>query len=251
VIIVLRAELVKLKRSSTWLVAFVLPLLAVITGTVNYARNADLVGPGWASFTSQVVLFYGLLFFSMGVSVLAATVWRVEHRGTNWNLLLTATRQPVRLVLAKVVAVTVPVCFMQGVLVLATLVSGVAVLGLPGGFPWRFALVGALAVVAALPLVALQSLLSMLLRSFAAPVAICFVGCVVAVAAVTSTGLRPLAHVLPQAITTRAINLGSSAIAQSGALTVADALPILLTAVALAAVLTLAGAAAIRGVKLR
>jgi hypothetical protein len=248
---VFRAELVKLKRSTTWLIALILPLLAVTTGTVNFANNTDLLDAGWASFTSQVVLFYGLLFFSMGIGLLAATAWRMEHRGTNWNLLLTTTRQPIRLVLAKIAAIAVPVFFMQAVLVVATLISGVFVLHLDGAFPWQFALVGALAVIAALPLVAIQSLLSMLLRSFAAPVAICLVGCVIGVATVTSIALRPLSYVVPQAINTRTLNLGSTAIAKSGGLTAPDALPILLTAVALAAIVTIASVAALRGITLR
>ena len=70
-----RAELIKLKRSSTWLIALILPSLAVVTGTINLANNKDALDSGWASFTSQVVLFYGLLFYSMGISLLAATVW--------------------------------------------------------------------------------------------------------------------------------------------------------------------------------
>jgi len=193
---VFRAELIKLKRSSTWLIALILPSLAVVTGTINLANNKDALDSGWASFTSQVVLFYGLLFYSMGISLLAATVWRMEHRGTNWNLLLTTTAQPP------------------------------CILGLDGPFPWQFAVVGLLALIAAIPLTAAQSLLSMLLRSFAAPVALCLLGCVIGIAAVTSTALRPVGYVLPQAINTRALNLGSTAISQSGGLTVTDVAPL-------------------------
>lgn len=247
----LRAELVKLKRSATWLIALILPLLAVTTGTINVANNPDVLDDGWVSLTSQVTLFYGLLFFSVGIGLLAATAWRMEHRGTNWNLLLTTTRRPVRLVLAKVAVVVVLVAVMQAVLVIGTLLSGALVLRLDGSIPWQFALVGALSVVAALPLVAVQSLLSMLLRSFAAPVAVCLLGCVLGVATVTSVALRPLSHVLPQAINTRALNLGSTALAGSGGFTVGDAAPILLTALGLAAVLIALTVAAIRLVKLR
>ncbi|QOD42919.1 ABC transporter permease [Clavibacter zhangzhiyongii] len=247
----LRAEAVKLKRSSIWVIAVLLPVLAVVTGTINLANNAQTLDSGWASVTSQVVLFYGLLFYSMGISLLAAAIWRVEHRGTNWNALLTATARPLRLVLAKVVVILVPVALMQAVLVGGTAISGLFVLRLDGPFPPEFLAVGVIAIVAALPLVAVQSLLSLLLRSFAAPVALCLVGCVVGVASVTSTALRPLAEVLPQAINTRALNLGSTAIAGSGGLTAADALPILATSVVLGALLVLLTVAAIRVVKLR
>ena len=140
---------------------------------------------------------------------------------------------------------------MQAVLVVGTLVSGAFVLRLDGGIPWQLALVGALSVVAALPLVVAQSVLSMLMRSFAAPVAVCLAGCVLGVASVTSVGLRPLSYVLPQAINTRALNLGSTALAGSGGLTAADVVPMLLTALGLAAALVVLGVAAIRLVKLR
>lgn len=246
-----RAELTKLRRSSTWIVALILPILAVVTGTVNLATNVEVLDSGWGSFTSQVVLFYGMIFYSMGISLLTATVWRVEHRGTNWNLVLTSTVGASRLSLAKIAVVLLPTAVMQGVLVAGTAVSGTFVLHLPGPFPWEFAVVGLVAVVAALPLIAVQSLLSMLLRSFAVPVALCLVGCVVGVAALTSTALHPLGYVLPQAITTRALNLGSTAIVDSGSLTVDDALPIVLTALALAAALTWLTVVALRIVKLR
>ena len=35
----LAAEVIKLKRSSVWVVAILLPLLAVITGSFNFYRN--------------------------------------------------------------------------------------------------------------------------------------------------------------------------------------------------------------------
>ena len=91
----------------------------------------------------------------------------------------------------------------------------------------------------------------MLLKSFAAPVALCLVGCVIGVATVTSVALRPVSFVLPQAINTRALNLGSTALAGSGGLTLGDALPILLIAVALAAGVIALTIGAIRAIKLR
>ncbi|PFG33236.1 ABC transporter permease [Sanguibacter antarcticus] len=246
-----RAELIKLKRSSTWIIAVILPVLTVVTGTINLANNTDALDAGWASFTSQVVLFYGLLFYSMGISLLAAAVWRVEHRGTSWNLLLTSTTGATRLVLAKIAVVLLPVAIMDTVLVTGTAISGTLVLNLEGPVPWEVVAVGLIAVVAALPLIALQSLLSMLLRSFAAPVALCLVGCVLGIAAVTSTTLRPLGYVLPQAINTRALNLGSTAIAASGGLTASDVLPMLLVAIVIAAAFAWLTVVAVRVVKLR
>mgnify|MGYP000314925981 FL=1 len=246
------AELVKLKRSSVWVIAAILPLLAVTLGTINLANNRDVLDSGWESFTSQVVLFYGMLFSSLGVALLASSVWRTEHRGTNWNLLLTTTLRPSRLVAAKAGVIAVVVAFMQLVLVVSTFTSGVLVLDLDGALPWQFAIVAALAVVAALPLIAAQSLISMLLKSFAAPVAICLLGSVIGIATITSATLRPFSAVIPQAINTRALTLGSTAsLAESGGLTSGDVAPLLGTAVILAVALLLTTVAAIRTIKLR
>lgn len=246
-----RAELIKLKRSTTWLIALALPLLAVTTGTINLANNSEALDAGWASFTSQVTLFYGLLFYSIGIGLLAATAWRMEHRGTNWNLLLTTTRKPITLVLAKIAIIAIPVAFMQLVLVAGALISGMLILRLDGDIPWQFALVGAIAVIAALPLIAIQSLLSMLLRSFAAPVAICLVGCIIGVATVTSEALRPLSYVLPQAINTRALNLGSTALAGSGGLTLGDTLPMLGVALTLTILIVALALSSVCTIKLK
>ncbi|WP_255546721.1 ABC transporter permease [Glaciihabitans sp. dw_435] len=191
------------------------------------------------------------MFYSIGIALLTAATWRIEHRGTNWNLLLTTTRHPITLVLAKIAVVTAPVAFMQLVLVTGTLLSGTMIIDIDGPIPWQFALAGVIAVVAALPLIAFQTLLSFLLRSFAAPVAICLIGCVIGVATVTSDTLRPLSYIFPQAINTRALNLGSTASAASGGLTVNDVLPLLGTAIGLAAVGALLSLGAIRTIKLR
>ncbi len=246
-----RAEIIKLKRSATWLVAIVLPLLAVTTGAINVNNNRGTLDSGWESLTSQVVLFYGLLFFSMGIGVIAATVWRMEHRGSNWNLLRTATRRPIELILAKIAVIAVPVAFMQIVLVGATLFAGAFVLDLDGPIPWGFALSGVLAIVAALPLIAVQSLLSMLLRSFGAPIAICLIGCVAAVPVITSAALRPLSYLVPQALDTRTLNLGSVAVADSGGLTPADVAPILAATLVLTAIASMVSVAALRAIELR
>lgn len=245
-----RAELVKLKRSAVWAIAPLLPLMAVITGTVNTAANIEVLDSGWASLTSQITLFYSLLFYSVGIALLTATVWRTEHRGTNWNLLLTNTRHPIALVLAKIAAILVPVAFMQLVLVGGTLIAGLVVLDLDGALPWGFVISGGLAVLVALPLIAAQSLLSMLLRSFAAPVALSLLGCVAGIAAVLKESLRPLGYLIPQALNTNVLTLGSSALTTSGGLSVANVVPLLAAALVLLGIFVWASVRAITSFKL-
>ena len=159
----LAAEAIKLRRSSAWVVAVLLPLLAVITGTVNFIMNRESF-EGWISLSSQITLFYSMMFCSLGIALLASTVWRVEHRGTSW-----------------------------------------------------------------------QSLLSMLMRSFAAPVAVAFLGCVVGFGLLASQ--NPLIYLVPQGILSETLTLGSSAVSTAGKLDAASMLPLVFAIVCIGAVM--------------
>lgn len=233
----LRAELMKLRRSSLWLVALVLPILAVATGASNYALNTEALSAGWSSYWSQVTLFYGLLFFALAVSLLASASWRMEHQGTNENLLLTTSPGPFRLAAAKVAAISLPIAAMQVVLAALAWLIGAVILRLPGSVPPTPLVGPVIVVLAALPLVAVQSLLSMLLRSFAAPVALCLVGSVAGVLSLTGHAPKALAYLVPQALATRSINLGSTAFADSSALNVEQIVGLVVPALALTIVI--------------
>lgn len=230
-------ELTKLRRSSLWVVAVVLPVLAVVTGTVNYGNNQDMLSSGWVHFWSQVVLFYGMLFMSMGVAILASAAWRMEHRGHNWNLLMTAPTRPSTITGAKIAALTAMVAVMQVVLFALVLLIGTFFLGLEGRLPWEQAVVALLAVVAAVPVVALQSLLSMLTRSFLAPVALGLLGCVGGMGVLLGGGGGAPSYLVPQSLVTSALFLGNTAVSDSAGLDMAVVGGIVLSAVVLTGVL--------------
>lgn len=219
------AEMLKLRRSMVWLFAVLLPVLAVITGTVNYLANQGTLHAGWDSFMGQVTVFYGLFFFAVGVALICAAVWRPEHRGTNWNAMRTTPAGAVRIVLAKTVVAVLPVAAMQVVLVVLAWASGALVAHLGGGLPACVLVDGALGILAALPLVALQSLLAMVLRSFGAPVALGLLGTMVGlVLSYVGTGLGAL---WPHSLATRALTLGTSALSTTGGLDWAGVAPVL------------------------
>ncbi|BDA64104.1 hypothetical protein MANAM107_09380 [Actinomyces capricornis] len=226
-------EILKLKRSAVWVVTGLLPLLAVITGSANYAMNSGVLSQGWVSLSSQVTLFYSMAFFSLGVALLASAAWRVEHRGTSWSAMRTGVHSAAAVVAAKTLATMLPVAAMQAVLIALTWVVGVG-LGLGPAIPAGFVLAGLLAIVVSLPLVALQSLLSMLMRSFAAPVALCFGGCVAGFGMLA--GQSPLVYAIPQGIVSRCLSLGSSAVSDAGRLDASGVLPVLVATAALGAV---------------
>ena len=230
----LAAEAIKLRRSSAWVVAVLLPLLAVITGTVNFIMNRESF-EGWISLSSQITLFYSMMFCSLGIALLASTVWRVEHRGTSWNAMRTTPHSPAAVALAKTLVILVPVLAMQGVLLALAWLAGITVAGLGPAIPTAFVASGLLAALGALPLVAVQSLLSMLMRSFAAPVAVAFVGCVVSFGLLASQ--NPLIYLVPQGILSKTLTLGSSAMSTAGKLDAASMLPLVVSIVGLGAVL--------------
>ncbi len=237
---IIRAEGLKLRRSSVWVFALLLPLLATISGSVNYWMNREVLQGGWDSMTGQVTLFYGLLFFAVSVALQASASWRVEHHGSTWNAMLTTEHSPFRLVLGKAIVLFGPLVVTQMILVALTWAFGVG-MGLPGVVPGSFVLSASLTVVAAVPLVLFQILLSMLMRSFAAPVGVCLMAAILSFGAVLSHALpmRVLAALLPQAVVSKAIFLGSSAVSDGGALAWADIWPILLNAAGQAVFLTL------------
>lgn len=209
------SELSKLRRSSLWIVAVVLPVLAVTAGTLNYHGNQDVLSSGWGPYRSQAVLFYGLFFMSMGVAVLASAAWRMEHRGNNWNLLMTTPARPSAIVGAKIVSLALVVTAMQVVLLVLIGLTGTWVLGLEGAPPWEYVPVALLAVVASLPVAALQSLLSMLIRSFTAPVALGLLGCALGVATLLGGEGGAVSYLVPQALVTSASFLGNGAVSGS------------------------------------
>ena len=231
----LAAETIKLKRSSAWVVAVLLPLLAVITGTFNFYGNRETFPQTWVSLTSQMTFFYSMMFCPLGVALLASTVWRVEHRGTSWNAMRTTPHSPTAVALAKTLILFTPVLAMQVILVVLAWISGTLVMGLGPAMPTAFIVSGLLAVVAAAPLVAVQSLLSMLMRSFAAPVAVAFLGCVVSFGLMASQS--PLTYAVPQGILSKTLTLGSSAMSTAGKLDAASMLPLVVSIVGLGAVL--------------
>ena len=102
----------------------ILPLLAVTTGSLNYWGNREVLDQAWASLFGQVFLFYGMFYLSMGVGLLAAAAWRMEHQGTNWNLLRTNTSNALSLILCKIVVIIIPVAFMQIILLAGTWIVG-------------------------------------------------------------------------------------------------------------------------------
>ena len=120
----IRAENRKLRRSPIWLLFLAVPAISAIYGTFNYRMNQGILTHGWYDLWTQYTLFYALFFFAPLIGVYAAYLWRLEHRGHNWNLIMTAPVRPFALYAAKFCAMAKMAFLTQGWLLVLFLVGG-------------------------------------------------------------------------------------------------------------------------------
>lgn len=172
------AELLKCRRSAVWVAILGLPLLGVFVGCGNYAINASAMhGNPWQDLWTQIGLFYGYFFFPILIAILAAYLWRLEHLHHNWNSLMTAA-VPVRVLFwAKLSVLGLLTLFVQCLLMGLYLLAGKLYFHLAGPLlpAMLWWLLGGWT--ASLSIGALQLYLSMRIRSFAVPVGLCLLLC--------------------------------------------------------------------------
>lgn len=172
----IRAEDLKLHASPIWFLFFLLPVLSAAYGTVNYLGNLEILSESWYSLWTQHTLFYSLFFFPAMVAIYASYLWRLEHLGHNWNLIMAAPVRPFALFFAKFIVVLKLVLLTQCFVFILYCLCGKYFAALPGWPPietFLFLLRGALG---GLSVIALQLVFSMVIRSFAVPIFLALFG---------------------------------------------------------------------------
>lgn len=222
----LRAEFIKLKRSLSWTVVFLLPLVMVLSGAVNTLMADEQPDDGWHTMWLRSAVFYGLFPLAVGIGILASLVWRSEHQGGNWNALMSGPTSTWRIVAAKAGSLSLLTAGMQILLLSSVAAVGKLVFGLPGMPPPDYLGITALIAVACLPVAVLQSGLSMIFRSFAVPIAVAFTGAGLAVVLLLAE-LPGLVWVFPYALIGRTTQLGTGTFADSGHISAVDVLTVL------------------------
>lgn len=230
------SEFIKLKRSMSWAVVVLLPVMSVFAGSISTIAVQGQFENGWHTLWIRSIGLYGLALLPVGIAILASLVWRVEHKNGNWNALMSRPVSSLQVVVGKVAAVAALSAAMQVVLLVSVIALGEFVFGLPGMLPTKYFLGSAVIMVACVPVAALQSGLSTFLRSFAAPVAIAFGGTGVSTAALL-TGIKAVS-VVPYAVATQATQLGTILVGGGG--TSFDAAAMSLGSVSFLVVLALA-----------
>lgn len=226
-------DLAKLRCTHIAAVLCGVPLIAVAFGAANYSANSGTLSAGWQSYWSQATLFYGMLFMVVGIAIIAAAAWRVEHRGGNWHTLLTSSRSAGTIAAAKLGAIATLTLLMQLIFIVCSLAGG-WMSGLSGMPPWTLPASSLIAVLPAVAVAAWQSFLSMVIRNFAMPVAL---GALTGIASFGSiaAGAHAMQFVLPPVGLSKALWMGSSAVADSSALDLHTVASISLSAAVLAA----------------
>ncbi|AXE38302.1 ABC transporter permease [Acidipropionibacterium virtanenii] len=212
------AELVKLKRSMSWTIVIFLPVALVLLGTFMTIIEGTGLEDGWHTLWMRSFVFYGLFPLPVGIAILASLVWQPEHRGSNWNALMSGPTSSLRIVTAKTTAITLLAILMQIIALAVVVLLGKLVFGLPGFVPATYLGIFALLLLACVPVAALQSWLSMVMRSFAAPVAVAFIGAGFS-SLLLVLKLDPVMFISPYAALTRATQLGTATFADTGVIT--------------------------------
>ena len=170
------AENRKLHASPIWVIFFVLPLISAGYGTFNYLQNLEILTERWYSLWTQHTLFYSMLFFPAMVSAYAAYLWRLEHLGHNWNLIMAAPVRPFALFAAKFLVVVKLMCFTQCFVFVLYVACGRLFAGFSDWPPVSIVFYLVRGIFGGLAVAAVQLLLAMLIRSFAVPIFLGLVG---------------------------------------------------------------------------
>ena len=172
-----KTEQKKLRHSHLWAAFLVIPLLPTIMGAANYLNNLGLLKSEWYSLWTQHSLFYANFFYAPLIALYCSYIWRVEHLNNNWNHLMTMPVPAADVFLSKLILALRCTVILQFWMWALFLIAGKAV-GLPG-LPELQILIWLLrGSLGALAITSLQLVLSMIIRSFAVPIALALLGSV-------------------------------------------------------------------------
>ena len=102
-----KAELMKLRRSPVWLAFLVLPVIPALLGTLNYLGNIEILQSEWYSLWTQHTLFTDYIFLPVLIGVYCAYTMYMEQREHGWNKLLSVPARKSAVYAAKLTVAAV------------------------------------------------------------------------------------------------------------------------------------------------
>lgn len=177
----IRAENRKLHASPIWAMFFLLPVISAGYGTFNYLQNLEILEDFWYSLWTQHTLFYSMFFFPAMAAAYAAYLWRLEHLGHNWNLIMASPVRPMALFTAKFVVAAKLALLTHAFVFFLYVVCGKLFAHLSGWPPAALLFYLLRGAAGALAVIAAQLVLAMLIRSFAVPIFLGMLGGIVGI----------------------------------------------------------------------
>src|SRR5690625_1173650 len=170
----LQTEWFKLRKTNIIVIILSAPLLGFLMGLTmdTFDRFGDMEVNKWIITVLMINLPYALLLLPLISGVVASLVCRYEHQADGWKQLLTLPVSRGNVFFTKYVVVIMIVLVIQMFYLVAIFCIGM-INGITDSFPLTMMLKSILGGwIAAFPLVALQLWMSILWKSFAAPLAI-------------------------------------------------------------------------------
>jgi lantibiotic transport system permease protein len=171
----IRAEQIKLRRSPMWLAFFILPILPAIMGTFNYIQNIEILDEEWYSLWTQHTLFTCYFFLPAIIGVYCSYLFHLEHTKHNWNAMMTAPIPAPYIYLAKLVIASFMVFLTQFWIGVLFVISG-KLAGLTSPIPAELPMWLLIGAIGGMVICSLQLCISLVIRSFAVPVGLAFIG---------------------------------------------------------------------------
>ncbi|MBR6404448.1 MAG: ABC transporter permease [Eubacterium sp.] len=167
-------EILKLKGSPAWIAFFIAPVISAVIGTINYTNNLEILTNGWISLWTQHTLFLSYFFMPIIIGIFVGCIWRVDHTGTNMNLVMTH-RKPMQLILSKYVA-TCFITTLSIIWIIAIFIFSGLIIHMNSPLPSEIISWLLMGTLGAYVICAFQMFVSLVIRNFILPIIIAFLG---------------------------------------------------------------------------
>lgn len=188
---ILQSEWFKLRKSKILPILFAGPFIGLFIGLSGNFFNPEVEINEWYLSLMVMNLTYALLFLPLITGVFASVICRYEHQAGGWKQLLALPVTRGKVFVAKYILLMLLVLFIQ-LLYLGSIYGVGIIKGYTDPFPLEIVLKSIFGGwVATFPLVALQLWLSIIWKSFAAPMAVNVIFTLPSILAVNSERFGP------------------------------------------------------------
>ncbi|MDY5564136.1 MAG: ABC transporter permease [Candidatus Limivicinus sp.] len=201
----IRAELMKLKRSPLWLAFVILPVIPAVMGTFNYLANINILQSEWYSLWTQHTLFTDYFFLPVLIGIYCSFIMAQEVNNHNWNRVLTMPVPRSLVYMAKLVCAAMMILLSE-IWIGALFVLSGKLTGMTAPLPVKELCIWcAFGTLGGTVMAGIQLVISLFIRSFALPVGIALAGGLSGLVFLT----KDLGHIWPYSLMAYGMNSNS------------------------------------------